>query len=138
MLTNSLTMINRNAVRVPVGSRAAFFVSPLRKSSKRCCCSSYPWGRSNFSAMIDQNFQEMMNSSIDPLLSHDGPSNVSEQTSSYPVGEAKPSIVEELESQISFKQFLKRNIVNRKPSPALIQSIKDRIILIDSKADSAI
>jgi hypothetical protein len=48
------------------------------------------------------------------------------------VGAAKPSITEELDSQLSFSAFLKRSIPNRKPSPALIQSIKDRIKIIES------
>ncbi|PSR15283.1 MAG: hypothetical protein DA408_01300 [Bacteroidetes bacterium] len=86
--------------------------------------------------MRDQNFQELM-SNIDHFLPDDGPSNVSETTATQHVGEAKPSIVEQLDSQLSFKQFLKRSIPNRKPSPALIQSIKDRIVLIDP-LDSAI
>ena len=86
--------------------------------------------------MRDQNFQELM-SNIYHFLLDDGPSNVSETTVTQNVGEAKPSIVEQLDSQLSFKQFLKRSIPNRKPSPALIQSIKDRIVLIDP-LDSAI
>ena len=63
--------------------------------------------------------------------------NRSESLLSIPTGEAKPNIIEELDSQIAFKQFLKRNLPNRKPSPEFIKSIQDRIKIIET-LDSAI
>jgi hypothetical protein len=80
--------------------------------------------------MRDQNFQELM-SKHSTLLPTDGPNGASEPKVNNTVGAAKPSIAEELDSQLSFKSFLKRSIPNRKPSPELIQSIKDRIKIIE-------
>jgi len=82
--------------------------------------------------MRDQNFQQLMSAiNIEPLEDAT-PNSSSEVLSSFPVGEAKPSIIEELDSQIAFKQFLKRSLPNRKPSSEFIKSIQNRIKIIDT------
>ena len=70
-------------------------------------------------------------------LLNDGPGNASEtKTSFYSVGEAKASIEEQLDSQLDFKQFLKRSLPNRKPSSEFIKSIKDKIKIIETRDSS--
>ena len=130
MLTFSSPKISINAVGTSSGDQTAFFVSGgWRTSSFSCCGSTLRWRR-NFPAMRDQNFQELMSKHI-TLLPPDGPNSVSETQVNNTVGEAKPSIVEELDSQLSFRAFLKRSLPNSKPSPELIQSLKDRIKIIE-------
>lgn len=87
--------------------------------------------------MRDQNFQQLMSAINNEPLHDTAPDSRSESLSSIPAGEAKPSIVEELDNQLVFKQFLKRSLPNRKPSKEFIKSIKDRIKIIDT-TDSAI
>ncbi|WP_367391936.1 hypothetical protein [Lewinella sp. LCG006] len=86
--------------------------------------------------MRDQNFQELMSKFGNRNLLDDGPSSVSETQPYHTVGEAKPSIEEQLDSQLAFKQFLKRSLPNIKPSSEFIQSIKDRIKIIDAPENS--
>jgi hypothetical protein len=87
--------------------------------------------------MRDQNFQELMSKFGNRDLLDDGPGSVSEtQPYHNSVGEAKPSIEEQLDSQLAFKQFLKRSLPNIKPSSEFIQSIKDRIKIIDAPENS--
>lgn len=82
--------------------------------------------------MRDQNFQQLMSAiNTEPLHETVVSSSSSEVLSAYPVGEAKQSTIEELDSQVAFKQFLKRSLPNRKPSKEFIQSIQDRIKIID-------
>ena len=69
-------------------------------------------------------------------LRNDGPGNVSASSSQKSADEAQFNIDRELESQTSFKQFLKRSLPNRKPSSEFIQSLKDRIKIIDSPDNS--
>lgn len=131
MLTFSSPKISINAVGTSSGGQTAFFVSSRCRTSSYCCyCGSTLRWRRKFSAMRDQNFQELMSKHI-TLLPPDGPNSVSETQVNNTVGEAKPSIVEELDSQLSFRAFLKRSIPNSKPSPELIQSLKDRIKIIE-------
>ncbi len=92
-------------------------------------------GRRNFPAMRDQNFQDLMRKHNKDLR-NDGPGNVSASSSQKSADEAQFNIDRELESQTSFKQFLKRSLPNRKPSSEFIQSIKDRIKTIDSPDSS--
>ncbi|MEL6654951.1 MAG: hypothetical protein AAFP77_28610 [Bacteroidota bacterium] len=110
----------------------AFFVS--RGSSWQCCFDNgyNSRGQRNFPAMRDQHFQDLMRK-FDKNLQDDGPGNASKsQSKNYrSAGEAKSTIVEELDSQSDFKQFLKRSLPNRKPSSEFIQSIKDRIKTIE-------
>ena len=82
--------------------------------------------------MRDQHFQDLMSKSDKNLL-NDGPGNASKsQSKNYrSAGEAKSTIEEKLDSQLDFKQFLKRSLPNRKPSSEFIQSIKDRIKTIE-------
>lgn len=82
--------------------------------------------------MRDQNFQELMSKFGNRNLLDDGPGSVSESQDYHTVGAAKSSIEENLDSQIAFKQFLKRSLPTRKPSSEFIQSIKDRIKIIDT------
>lgn len=114
----------------------AFFVS-RGHSWLSCFDDGYlPRGQRNFPAMRDQNFQDLMRKH-DKNLQNDGPGNATESKRNYyAVGEAKPNIVEELNSQLDFKQFLKRSLPNRKPSSEFIQSIKDKIKIIDSPDSS--
>ena len=73
---------------------------------------------------------------FDQNLLSDGPGNVSQPQANYPTDEAKSNIEKELESQLAFKKFLKRSIPNKKPSSEFIQSIKDRIKIIESPDSS--
>ena len=123
------------AAAQPSCGQVAFFVS-CERSWQSCFNGNNPRGRRNLAAMRDQHFQDLM-SKFDNNLLNDGPGNVSETSSSYySVGEAKPSISEELDSQLSFKQFLKRSLPNRKPSSEFIKSIKDRIKIIETPDSS--
>jgi len=82
--------------------------------------------------MRDQTFQQLMSDFNWAPIHSDGPAGRSEENTVTPVGEAKPNIVDNLDSQLSFKEFLKRNLPNRKPSSEFIKSIQDRIKLIDT------
>lgn len=132
MLTNSFTtQKSLYAVAQPSRWFAAFFVSG--DFSWSCCFKGLPpRGRRNFTAMRDQNFQELMSKFGNRNLLDDGPGSVSESQDYHTVGAAKPSIAEKLDSQIAFKQFLKRTLPTRKPTSEFIQSIKDRIKIIDT------
>ena len=83
--------------------------------------------------MRDQNFQDLM-SKHNKDLRTDGPGNVNASVNSS--DEATFNIDKELDSQLSFKQFLKRSLPNRKPSSEFIQSIKDRIKIIETPDSS--
>ncbi len=83
-------------------------------------------------AMRDQTFQQLMSDFNWAPIQSDGPAGRSEENTVTPVGEAKPNIVENLDSQLEFKQFLKRNLPNRKPSSEFIKSIQNRIKLMDN------
>ncbi len=80
--------------------------------------------------MRDQTFQQLMSDFNWAPIESDGPAERSNENTISPAGEAKTNIVDHLDSQLAFKQFLKRNLPNRKPSSEFIQSIKNRIKLI--------
>jgi hypothetical protein len=132
MLTNSFsTQKTFYAVAQPPRWFTAFFV--LGDLSWLCCFKGLPpRGRRNFTAMRDQNFQEQMSKFGNQSLPDNGPGSISENKDYHTVGAAKSSIEENLDSQIAFKQFLKRGLPTRKPSSEFIQSIKDRIKIIDT------
>lgn len=132
MLTFSSLKISSNAVGSSTGGHTAFFVSDQSQPSISCCLGlNFRWRR-NFSAMKDQNFQERM-SKHNTLLPSDGNgvSNEPKANSSRRGFAPRPSLDKELDSQSSFKAFIKRSIPSKKPSPELIQSIKDRIKIIE-------
>lgn len=136
-MTNSFSTQNLfYAVAQPSRWTTAFFVSGTDRSWWCCFSGIHQYGRRNFTAMRDQNFQELMSKFVNRDLLDDGPGSVSETQPYHTVGEAKPSIEEQLDSQIAFKQFLKRSIPNIKPSSEFIQSIKDRIKIIDAPENS--
>lgn len=82
--------------------------------------------------MRDHTFQQLMSDFNWAPIQSDGPAGKSENNIAAPVGEAKPNIIDDLDSQLSFKEFLKRNLPNRKPSNEFIKSIQNRIKLIDT------
>ena len=82
--------------------------------------------------MRDQHFQELMSNFGQRTLLSDGPGSSSESQDYPTVGAAKPSMQDQLDSQVAFRQFLKQRLSNRKPSSEFIQSIKDRIKIIDA------
>lgn len=83
--------------------------------------------------MRDQNFQNLMNDFAKRPVQDHGPQSVSEASRDYEVGEAKISRIEEaLDNQLAFKEFLKRSLPTRKPTSEFIQSLKDRIKIIDT------
>ena len=124
MMTNSFSTQNLfYAVAQPSRWTTAFFVSGTYRSWVCCFLGIHQHGRRNFTAMRDQNFQELMSKFGNRNLLDDGPGSVSETLPYHTVGEAKPSIEEQLDSQLAFKQFLKRSIPNIKPSSEFIQSI---------------
>ena len=82
--------------------------------------------------MRDQTFQQLMSDFNWAPIHSDGPAGRCEENTATPAGEAKPNIVDNLDSQLEFKEFLKRNLPNRKPSSEFIQSIQNRIKLIGS------
>jgi hypothetical protein len=88
----------------------------------------------NTTAMRDQHFQELM-SKVDFYLLNGTPDTAKDVISSV---EAKPEILDELSKQQSFREFIKRKLPSRKPSPELIQSIKDRIKVFDPQQQSSI
>ena len=82
--------------------------------------------------MRDQTFQQLMSDFNWAPLQSDGPAGRSDENTNTLAGEAKPNKVDNLDSQIAFKQFLKRNLPNRKPSSDFIKSIENRIKLMGS------
>ncbi len=137
MLTNSFSTQNSiYAVVQPSSWATAFFVSDNDRSWPCCFLGIQRHWQRNFTAMRDQNFQELMSKFGNRNLLDDGPGSVSETQPYNTVGEAKPSIEEQLDSQLAFKQFLKRSLPNIKPSSEFIQSIKDRIKIIDAPENS--
>lgn len=114
--------------------QVAFFVSGMR-SWPYCFNGSNPQGQRNLPAMRDQNFQDLMRKHNKDLR-NDGPGNVNASSSQKSPDEANFNIDKELDSQVSFKQFLKRSLPNRKPSSEFIQSIKDRIKIIETPDSS--
>lgn len=136
MSTNSfLSQKSLYAVAQPSGWSAAFFVYDDR--SWPCCFKGMQsYGLRNFTAMRDQNFQELMSKSGNRNLLDDGPGSGNKNRPYHTAGETKPNIEEQLDSQLAFKQFLKRSLPNKKPSSAFIQSIKDRIKIIDTPDSS--
>lgn len=121
------------ATAPPSCGPVAFFVSGMH-SWCFCFNGNNLLGRRNFPAMRDQNFQDLMRKQNEDLR-NDGPGNVS-ASSQKSTDEAQFNIERELESQTSFKQFLKRSLPNRKPSSEFIQSIKDRIKIIETPDSS--
>jgi hypothetical protein len=85
----------------------------------------------NLTAMRDQHFQELMSKADSTLLN--GTSQTAKEA--MPV-DVKSGILDELGKQQSFRQFIKRKLPSRKPSPDLIQSIKDRIKISDPQESS--
>lgn len=69
--------------------------------------------------------------SADVLYPAENPNSVSETHETPQIGQARPSLVEELDQQLAFRQFLKQHIPTRKASPEFIQSLKDRIKVVD-------
>ncbi|MEL7222759.1 MAG: hypothetical protein AAGJ93_15665, partial [Bacteroidota bacterium] len=132
MLTFSPLKISINAVGSSTGEQAAFIAGDQAQPPVACCQGlNFRWRR-NFSAMKDQNFQNRM-SKHDTLLPSEGNgvANEPKANSSRRGFAPRPSLDKELDSQASFKAFIKRSIPSKKPSPALIQSIKDRIKIIE-------
>lgn len=86
----------------------------------------------NLTAMRDQNFQQLMNESGSSVYNDSHDSRPQEEQAIPCVGASKQPIVEEIDSQLAFKEFLKRNLTHRKPSAEFIKSIQERIKLIDS------
>lgn len=83
--------------------------------------------------MRDQTFQQLMSDfNWAPINSDGPPAGRCDENTITPVGEAKPNIVDKLDSQLVFKQFLKRNLPNRKPSSEFIKSIQNRIKLMET------
>lgn len=85
----------------------------------------------NLSAMRDQHFQELMSKADSTLLN--GTSQTAKEVTPVDV---KSEILDELSKQQSFRKFIKRKLPSRKPSPELIQSIKDRIKITDPQESS--
>ena len=129
------TVLQTNYTISPVGS-------PTWCQTGLFCCAEVDTGRPwnlledftcrgrNFTAMRDQNFQDQM-SKVDHFLVDGTPDNV--QGAKLPADGKADFTEEQLSKQESFSRFIKRKFPSRKASPELIQSIKDRIKMLDSQ-----
>lgn len=77
--------------------------------------------------MRDQKFQELMVNVEAAKLSSESPTTIREQEMTPQPNLDK--LDQALEQQAPFRQFIKRHAATPKPSPALIDSIKERIRL---------
>ena len=76
--------------------------------------------------MRDRNYQDLvrkLNLYLDEQLSESAERDLLKEIKS------NPAYVQVLSKEANFREFIKSKIHRRKPSPALIQSIKDKIRL---------
>lgn len=109
-----------------------FFNRPGQELFRHCMEKDGRPRQRNLTAMRDQHFQELMSKADSILLN--GTSRTAKEATS--VVDVKSGILDELSKQQSFRKFIKRKLPSRKPSPELIQSIKDRIKITDPQESS--
>lgn len=119
----------------PVSPWLIAVVDPVVKGSS--CCSTYDdectmshlrQSLRNPLAMRDQKFQARM-SNFEQVAVGENPETLTQPTVAHQ--HASPDLEQELDKQAPFQRYIKQHTPTRKPSPALIQSIKDRIKLMD-------
>jgi len=82
----------------------------------------------NFCAMrIDQNYQDLVQK---VMLYLDNELSESAERELLKELRANPSYMELLDQEQSFRELIKNKLQRRKPSPALVQSIKDKIKIV--------
>lgn len=86
--------------------------------------------------MRDQHFQELMGK-VDYTPSILDSGNVSDQTPRVQASLSEEEAASR-KSQLAFRSLLQRKLPARKPSPALIQSLKERIRMIDAEEQATL
>jgi hypothetical protein len=76
---------------------------------------------------IDQNYQDLVQK---VMLYLDNELSESAERELLKELRANPSYMELLDQEQSFRELIKNKLQRRKPSPALVQSIKDKIKIV--------